>query len=499
MEKNLLSSTPAEGGEAPEACASPLPAWGIRESVFLLSALLAAGCYFFAHFPAVFAENWHLPGIGFAATQWALAAVFLCFAKKSGRLRAKKNPGGWFLLVAALLQGACFGIFANDSMRIMNLPVAALTCALALFSLTGTNPLPPLSGAGLITGFLGFLPACFSKTLLPFQHLKTLKLSGDQGKTRFLLIGLALCVPVAGVALALLSSADMFFQSFLKSLFTPAHRLDSGFFLRLVGTALFGLCLFSFLHAALERPLRPAQAMERQASPLTLIPALALLILFYGAFAYIQFQHLFFHSMDSIAAMGYAEYARSGFFQLSALAMLTLCMILLFLSLGKQSAAVRILCAGLAVLTIIIDYSAFLRMRLYIEAYGLSVLRLVTLWGMVMILCALIACVIKCIRPLLPICPALTVLALCTWLLLNFGNVDRIIARNQVNALNRGTLQQLDVRYLSSLSPEVMKELEHIQDPALRKQAMQQAKENLAAASPCAYDWSLSWLGFEEE
>ena len=65
-------------------------------------------------------------------------------------------------------------------------------------------------------------------------------------------------------------------------------------------------------------------------------------------------------------------------------------------------------------------------MRLYIQAYGLSVLRVATLWGMLMILCALIACLLKCLVPSARVCPALTVLALCTWTALNFGNVDHL-------------------------------------------------------------------------
>ena len=36
---------------AEEEAIFPSPAWGAWEWVFLLSALLAAGCYFFAHFP----------------------------------------------------------------------------------------------------------------------------------------------------------------------------------------------------------------------------------------------------------------------------------------------------------------------------------------------------------------------------------------------------------------------------------------------------------------
>ena len=75
---------------------------------------------------------------------------------------------------------------------------------------------------------------------------------------------------------------------------------------------------------------------------------------------------------------------------------------------------------------------------MYIEAYGLSVLRVVTLWGMGMILAAFLAALIKCAKPSIRVCAFLTALTLGTWLLLNAANVDKIIADYHVAALNRG-------------------------------------------------------------
>ena len=133
-------------------------------------------------------------------------------------------------------------------------------------------------------------------------------------------------------------------------------------------------------------------------------------------------------------------------------------------------------------------------MRLYIVAYGLSVLRLVTLWGMVMILCALIACLVKCAFPSARICPALTVLALCTWTALNYGNVDRLIARYQVSSYNQGVLMELDASYLVSLSPDVLPELERIEDGISRGRALEKALVTFSERAPRPYDWSLCWL-----
>ena len=476
-----------------EEAASPPPAWEKRSWVFLLSALLAAGCYFFAHFPGIWAENGHLPGVGLTLTQWLLVGVSLTAARKRGALRGKSAGGGWFLLVIALALGLCYSVFADDALRLMNLPVVWLTTVLALFSLTGANPLPALEGRGLRLGLRRFLPSFFTRWTLPFKALKNLPRPGKSERLRGFGVGLLLGLPVILLAAALLASADQMFSSLLTNGFQSLDRIDGSALLRLLYAAVGGLCLFSFLAVTSEDPFTPAEPKERRASPVTLSTVLAMLSAVYALFVYVQFRYLFFGSEEAIREIGYAEYARSGFFQLVLLAVLTLMLILPCLSLGKESGAVRLLCAFVAALTGVINFSAFFRMRLYIQAFGLSVLRVVTLWGMLMILCALLACLLKCFFPSARVCPALTVLALCTWTALNFGNVDRLIARYQVTAYNQGTLAELDADYLSSLSPEVLPELEGISDDSERARALETARQSFARRFPQPYDWSLSW------
>lgn len=71
-----------ENMDRDELSQSVAVSWGKQEWGFLLSALLIAGCYFFAHFPSIFSANYHLPGIGLTVSQWVLIAVSLLFAGK---------------------------------------------------------------------------------------------------------------------------------------------------------------------------------------------------------------------------------------------------------------------------------------------------------------------------------------------------------------------------------------------------------------------------------
>ena len=123
----------------------------------------------------------------------------------------------------------------------------------------------------------------------------------------------------------------------------------------------------------------------------------------------------------------------------------------------------------------------------------MSILRLITLWGMLMILCALIACIVKCCKPDVRICPVLTAIALCTWIALNISNVDRVVTAYQVRAYNNGEITQLDIPYFASLSPDVLPELAQISDETVRKNAVGSVSKDLSSRYPVWYDWSLSW------
>ena len=185
-------------------------------------------------------------------------------------------------------------------------------------------------------------------------------------------------------------------------------------------------------------------------------------------------------------------------------ALLTLCLILPALSLFRENTGIRILCALTAVLTIIIDFSAYLRMHLYIEAFGLSTLRVVTVWGIGIILLALLAVIVKSIRPELKICPLLAAVILASWVMLNWANVDRLVADSQVARYNRDP-ENTGIYSLVSdqgWNPEYYAAFEKIADPGKRADALEflidlgseTHRDGRCLRQPALYDWSLAYL-----
>ena len=476
--------------ETPAVEADPRPALGAHGLLLLGVAALAAGGFVFLHDPLRAA---HPAGIGLTATQWILLAAALWSAKRQGRLNVQGRKTGVFLLILALLLGGTYAVFANGSLRLMNLPVTVLLSAQAVFSLTGQSSFPPLSAQGLWEGLRRFFPHLFLYWDVPFRALAQGRKSG-RGYPVFL--GLILALPAAGVALLLLSSADEVFGRLVQDGLQRASRFDGSFVLQLRFFFLLAMALFSALFSAA----RPGREIQRAAGgsppPAVFAVILTVLALVYGLFAYVQIRYLF-AGMDSVRMTGgYAAYARRGFFQLVLLAFLTLSLILPALTVCRESRAVRALCAAVSALTGVIDASAFFRMRLYIAAYGLSTLRVLTEWAMAMILLALLAVILKSVFPALRVCPFLAAAVLTSWVALNYANVDRITAASQVERINAG---EAGFEAISSLpwSPDYYPAAEKIQDAQLRERALSylaHPSDGSRLCAPGAYEWSLSFL-----
>ena len=106
------------------------------------------------------------------------------------------------------------------------------------------------------------------------------------------------------------------------------------------------------------------------------------LVLLFSAFAGAQVVALAGGAEKVLRTEGltYAEYARSGFFQLLAVAALTLCTLMTVRAATRleQAAARRfvVLAEAAVVLTLVVVVSALQRLYLYEQAYGLTMLRL---------------------------------------------------------------------------------------------------------------------------
>ncbi|MET9212917.1 MULTISPECIES: DUF4153 domain-containing protein [unclassified Nocardia] len=191
------------------------------------------------------------------------------------------------------------------------------------------------------------------------------------------------------------------------------------------------------------------------------LPVGALTVLF-AAFLGAQFVALFGGDdyVQRTAGLTYAEYARSGFWQLSAVSILTLAVILAVLHWASQETAadrrwLRILLSAVSVLALVIVGSALARMWTYQQAYGFTVLRLLVevceLWvGLVYVL--VLVAIARLRWRWVPRAAVGTALA--TLIALAVLDPEQFVAERNIARWEDG--KRLDSEYLSTLSPDIL-------------------------------------------
>lgn len=435
---------------APPAIAKPKPhyetdgrdrlalllSWGVG---ILLAALLLA-------------PTFQCPGLGVTVLVAAWYAALFCYKGHSGF--ATRPSLLLFAAVAAL--ALCFALWSDQWFRWWNLFGLLGLMTLQLFEWSGGGRrewyLPSMlaeRGLLLLTGLADRLPA-LGATVQSFRR----------GKRTVLLIlcGLALTVPIALVVVPLLLSADDYFAFLSAQAMNYLERV----FGRLASYLLLGLLaapfLFSLLYA-LRRP-KPAPEPTAQAPALPLVDpvipavALSLLDLLYALFLAAQSAALFGGAayLQRVSFLTYAEYARSGFFQLVAVAGINLSLVLFILQLTQQEGwpwrAVQVLCTAMVGMSCILLVSACYRMSLYVGTFGLSFKRFLTYWGMGVLAILLAATLWKIWRPGFRFFPVALVVSVAGWLLLNFCNVDYLVARYNVDFYLRQDNAVMNLDYL---------------------------------------------------
>ena len=267
--------------------------------------------------------------------------------------------------------------------------------------------------------------------------------------------GLLLAIPPVLVFGALFVSADPAFERAVDVLvpdidLLPTHLFLVGFF-GWVGAGL----LAGLFPGRRENPLDAFQPPKLGTEVTTV---LAVVVTLFGAFVAIQFSYLFggAAAIEGVSGLTIAEYARRGFFELVAVAGLVTLLLLAAHNIAADAARrpFRLLAGLLVGFVMVIIASAGLRLRLYVDAFGLTDARFfaaaVMAWIAVTLL--LFAGTVLRDRPRRFASGAL-VAGLLTVAVLTLVNPDAAVARTNVaRAVDAETA--VDTDYLASLSAD---------------------------------------------
>lgn len=296
-------------------------------------------------------------------------------------------------------------------------------------------------------------------------------------KFALIALGLIVALPACALLLVWFTRADAGFSDvwqsisdFFRDWIEPKWDkiLLNCLFLFLIGTPLGALLIYN-AGIPLEVNTNETQSPRKTVSNLflsTFLSAVTAVILLFVA---TQFQYFFFGAeYGTIASIGYAAYARQGFFELtyaSAFIFTVIVLVLVFCK-RRENGAIPPLLKGLlgimCVSNIIILISAVQRMLLYVAVHGQSIKRLMTLWFMPILGVCTLLLLVKCFWArfaVLKYTLYTVTLAVCV---LSLMNTDRIVAKQRVDLLlERGYVQEDDeIVYFEQLSYACLPEVE---------------------------------------
>ncbi|HLW78036.1 MAG TPA: DUF4173 domain-containing protein, partial [Terriglobia bacterium] len=329
-------------------------------------------------------------GLNFALWTAGLAAALVLLGRH--RNQAPKNGpwtgGGAWLLAAVIAFSAAFAW--HDSLTLALLNLLAILIALALLVLRARGGL--LWPASLIDYASGAVLAAANTAIGPLLVLfdcvrwteiltrRSLRRTAAAG------VGLLIAFPALVIFGGLLASADPVFKGLLRRLLhviswsALSHVLLAGFAAWIVSGFLRGFLLGPPGLLSSNPTVAGGRAWSfPKLGIIEIGVALGALDLLFLAFVLVQIRYLFGGAklVNVTSGLTYAEYARSGFFELVAVATLSLPLLLLaHWLLNQEDPRHRRMFGALAGLQIallfVIMASAFERMRLYQSEYGLT-------------------------------------------------------------------------------------------------------------------------------
>jgi hypothetical protein len=405
----------------------------------------------------------HIPGLSFpayiAVVVGGLIALGAVFRRPPGRtVLGLLLPLGFFSAMVAVRASAPLSLLNLGASLMLLLLIAQLTTGRRLFKFKLSD-----------YAKLALLPFRFlapiGRTLSEVMALQ--RLYKNQPLAMQVAKGIALTLPLLIVFLLLFASADLVFAKHLAELFNihlDRVTVIQTLLITFVAAGFTGAYAYAFAKAPAPTEVSILKLKPRVGRVESSILLGSLNALFF-LFILVQLTYLFGGTHNiSVEGFTYAEYARKGFFELIAVAVLSG---LLLLTADRvvvkpgvaHSLAFRLLSAALIAQVMLIMVSAFKRLYLYEQAYGFTALRLYSHAFTILLAVIFVLLLIKILKNQSEQAFAFPVLiALIAFLVgLNLLNPDAFIARQNISRFHQ--TGKLDGAYLGGLSKDAHAEI----------------------------------------
>ncbi|MBQ8633717.1 MAG: DUF4173 domain-containing protein [Lachnospiraceae bacterium] len=274
---------------------------------------------------------------------------------------------------------------------------------------------------------------------------------GSKGKTiLYAAVSVAVSVPVVAVVLNLLMSADVLFGDMAQRVLESLNLKNIIGVLAL--TTLVFFAVYGFLSYVVKGEIREDVSEGKKAESILAIPMAGILTALYLMFSVVQIGGLFLGKMTLPKGYTYAMYAREGFFQLLAVSIFNLLLVLVGIQFFKKNKILTVLLTLMSLCTFIMIASSAMRMILYIKTYHLTFLRILVLWGLMVIAALFVGVITTLYKNQFSLFRYSVVVVTVCYLGLSFAHPDYWIAKYNVSHQNK--VIAMDSGYLRDLSAD---------------------------------------------
>ena len=296
--------------------------------------------------------------------------------------------------------------------------------------------------------------------VLSIRSIFSKKKDGNQSFGKVML-GFACAIPVLIIVVPLLLKSDAAFSGMIDNIFGNMGDLSSIIFKSVFGANLaipiiaYGFSLKNKRFAKLKES--KFQGIEN----IFIISFLSAIAVCYLLYLFSQLAY-FFSAFNGFLPNGnitYAQYARKGFFEMCAIAVINLTLVMASMLLskkqeGKVCLGVKLLSTFIAVFTLIIIATAVSKMVLYINNYGMTVRRVTTSAFMMFLAVVFIALILRIYINKINVVKVGLLTAGVVVIILGTANVNAVCAKYNYDAYKSQELKVIDINAMYDLGDE---------------------------------------------
>ena len=399
---------------------------------------------------------------------------FIKILQKEGKI---KNKNALFISIPIIILSATYFIFNNVFFYIMNfIVILVLFFIMLIIAVLGELKPENLFKNLCILSFGPFEEINNSREEIAKTFIKKEESEETPNKhlVKQMLKSLLISLPILILILILLSTAD---ETFAKIFNNPFEKICDLLSDTSISEIIFRIIIifalsFYFIGIILKivnnklenEPKEGKKGINIQ--EITLSTLLTLLNLIYLIFAGVQFIHII-EQMKNPSITNFANYARTGFFQLMFVSIINFIIILISKNNKKEISAgirkyIKIMNVALAIFTIIILITSVLRMKLYEKEYGYTFLRLMVYWIQITEVILIIPTIIYILKEKFQFFKYFLTITVTMYVIINFVNIDYIIAKGNIDRYfsTIGAKKEIDFYYLEySTSTDAIPEI----------------------------------------